>query len=199
MRFFLYEYISHLPNLKSVSDKNGFSFWNEIATNYGLSQFKNIESIEIFCSSSLKESFINFLKDQTNLKKIKIFNYRVQYTFEDMLEIINTNKNTLTSITISDFVINISKLSLSSFPNLESIDILQCLVEGKRLAKCFSHPKLKELNIPLDAITVNEYKKIILGCPLLENVKIPPHFFDKKYNSNYNLKKIPSQIHFHQI
>ena len=179
IKLLLYEKISHLVNIKAVSDYDNQLFWNEMAKNFGLTQFKKLEYFYLTYNRSLKEKFIKCLKEQSDLKYIEV-TYKTG-SFREFLELVENNKKTLETVRINDFHLE-PETSFVDFPNLQEVDfdyssILQDPIKPENLLL----PKLERFYVPKRKFPIETLKKLIEQSKVLEEVRI-------KLDENYDIE-----------
>ena len=177
IKLLLYEKISHLVNIKAVSDYDNQLFWNDMAKNFGLTQFTKLEYFYLTYNKSLKEKFLKCLKEQSDLKYIEV-TYKTG-TFWEFLELVDNNKKTLETVRINDFHLE-PETSFVDFPNLQEVDFDYSILQEPIKPENLLLPKLERFYVPRRNFPIETLKKLFEQSKVLEEVRI-------KLDENYDI------------
>ena len=179
IKLLLYEKLSHLIDLKAMTDYYNQLFWNDMFKNFDISHFKKLEFFYLTYNTALTERFINFLKEQSALKYIEVFNKGG--SFREFLELVQYNKQTLKTIRINDFNLE-PEISFLDFPKLEELDFDYSALRDPINPKNFILPKLERYYVPRFNFSIDDLKQLIEQNPSLEEVRI-------KLYHNYDIEE----------
>ena len=169
IKLLLYEKLSHLIDLKAITDYYNQLFWNDMIKNFDITQFKKLEFFYLTDNTALTEKFINFLKEQSALKYIEVFNKGG--SFRDFLELVQYNKETLKTIRMNDFNLE-PEISFLDFPKLTELDFDYSALRGPINPKNLLLPKLERYYVPRFNFSIEDLKQLIEQNASLEEVRI---------------------------